>query len=105
MAVSVEVKALDIMDAKMPIVHAANNFLKVGGILKDAAGDALQQECDKLIAANGGKSLPIGAAVVTKGGNLSRFNILYVIHAIGIRALSLSFLAVIDVYAHRCGLG
>ena len=54
------------------------------GLIRDAAGDFVQQECDKIIAVNKGQPIPIGSAVVTKAGSaLEKLNIHYIIHAVG----------------------
>jgi O-acetyl-ADP-ribose deacetylase len=66
------------------IVNAANGHLAhgggVAGILSRAAGPALQEESDRIIAARG--PLPTGSAVVTTAGRLPFKG---VIHAVGPR--------------------
>jgi O-acetyl-ADP-ribose deacetylase len=66
------------------IVNAANGQLAHGGgvaaIIARAAGPALQEECERLIAARG--PLPTGSAVVTTAGRLPFKG---VIHAVGPR--------------------
>jgi len=82
--VQYEVRQTDLLDAKMPIVLESNNWLRIGGTLKELTGDFLQKECDQIIAANGGRPLPIGSAVVTKAGQaLERSGIMYCVHCIG----------------------
>ncbi len=66
------------------IVNAANGHLAHGGgvaaIIARAAGPALQEECERLIAGRG--PLPTGSAVVTTAGRLPFKGI---IHAVGPR--------------------
>jgi O-acetyl-ADP-ribose deacetylase (regulator of RNase III) len=66
------------------IVNAANSHLAHGGgvaaLIARAAGPALQQECERLIAGRG--PLPAGSAIVTTAGRLPFKG---VIHAIGPR--------------------
>lgn len=67
------------------IVNAANSSLLGGGgvdgAIHDAAGKALDRECEALVKTIGG-SLPTGGAVITGGGKLAAK---YVIHAVGPR--------------------
>lgn len=64
------------------IVNAANGHLAhgggVAGIISRAAGPALQEESDRIVARRG--PLPTGAAVVTRAGKLPFKG---VIHAVG----------------------
>ena len=66
------------------IVNAANGHLAHGGgvaaIIARAAGTALQEECERLIAGRG--PLPTGSALVTTAGRLPFKGI---IHAVGPR--------------------
>jgi len=66
------------------IVNAANGHLAhgggVAGVISRAAGPALQEESDRLVAAHG--PFPTGAAVVTSAGRLPFKG---VIHAVGPR--------------------
>ena len=66
------------------IVNAANGHLAhgggVAGIISRAAGPALQQESDRIVASRG--PFPTGAAVLTTAGNLPFKG---VIHAVGPR--------------------
>ena len=66
------------------IVNAANGHLAHGGgvaaVIARAAGPALQEECERLIAARG--PLPTGSALVTTAGRLPFKG---VIHAVGPR--------------------
>ena len=80
------VKKGDITKAKDvdAIVNAANGPMNHAGgldkIISDAAGPALDQECKKLIAKNGGVAISTGKAVKTTAGRLPYKSI---IHAIG----------------------
>lgn len=64
------------------IVNAANTQLWLGtgvaGAIKARGGPIIQQECNKLIARNPSKSIPLGEAAITIGGNLPAR---WVIHA------------------------
>lgn len=64
------------------IVNAANTQLWLGagvaGAIKARGGPIIQQECNKLVAKNPSKSIPLGEAAITIGGNLAAK---WVIHA------------------------
>lgn len=60
------------------IVNAANKHLQLGsgvaGAIREKGGPSIQRECDEI------RFCPVGAAVITRGGNLKAR---HVIHAVG----------------------
>ena len=89
MPISIEIKVGSVIGQPVEaIVCSANNWLILGtgnaGEIHHAGGEAVQNECNKIIGKNQNKPLPIGTAVVTGTGKLGKLGYRFVIHAIGL---------------------
>lgn len=89
MPISIQIKKGSVVDQRVEaMVCSANNWLILGtgnaGEIRKAGGEAIQEECDKIIKKNKNKPLPIGTAVVTGAGKLEKRGCRLIIHAIGL---------------------
>ncbi|MDP3770262.1 MAG: macro domain-containing protein [bacterium] len=89
MSIFIQIKKGSVVDQSVEaIVCSANNWLVLGtgnaGEIREAGGEAIQRECDKIIKENQNKPLAIGMAVATGTGKLKKLGFRLVIHAIGL---------------------
>lgn len=89
MSISIQIKKGSVVDQLVEaVVCSANNWLVLGtgnaGEIREAGGQAVQRECDKMIKENQNKPFPIGRAVATGTGKLKKRGYKIIIHAIGL---------------------